>query len=158
MKVALRMNVNGEDHELLIDPWRSLLDVLRDDLGLTGTKEACNTGNCGACTVIVNGKAVKSCLILALQVGGAQVLTIEGLADGENLHPLQEAFIDEFAVQCGFCTPGMIMSAKALLDENPNASEDEIREALHGNLCRCTGYTKIARAVLTARDRMAART
>ncbi len=158
MKVALRMNVNGEDHELLIDPWRSLLDVLRDDLGLTGTKEACNTGNCGACTVIVNGKAVKSCLILALQVGGAQVLTIEGLADGEKLHPLQEAFIDEFAVQCGFCTPGMIMSAKALLDENPNASEDEIREALHGNLCRCTGYTKIARAVLTARDRMAART
>ncbi|MBI2953305.1 MAG: (2Fe-2S)-binding protein [Chloroflexi bacterium] len=158
MKVPLQININGEDHEILVDPWRTLLEVLRDELGLTGTKEACNTGNCGACTVILNGKAVKSCLILALQAGGAQVTTIEGLADEDRLHPIQQAFIDEFAVQCGFCTPGMIMSAKALLDENPNASEAEIRAALHGNLCRCTGYTKIARAVMTARDRVDGRT
>ena len=156
MKQKIELRVNGKDHELFVEPWKTLLDVLRDDLGLTGGKSGCEDGNCGACTVILDGKAVKSCLLLAPQARGKEVLTIEGLGDEGNLHPLQRAFIDHFAVQCGFCTPGMILAAKALLDENPRATEEEIRRGLHGNICRCTGYVKIVEAVESARDRMAA--
>jgi len=155
MKQNIQLRVNGKDYELFVEPWKTLLDVLRDDLGLTGGKSGCDDGNCGACTVILDGKAVKSCLLLAPQARGKEVLTIEGLGDEGNLHPLQQAFIDHFAVQCGFCTPGMILAAKALLDENPRATEEEIRRGLHGNICRCTGYVKIVEAVESARDRMA---
>ncbi len=147
MKRLLRLRVNGEDHEVYIDGWEVLREVLRDHLGLTGAKEGCTTGNCGACTVLVDGKAMKSCLVLASQAAGKEVLTIEGLVQNGRLHPLQQAFIDHFAVQCGFCTPGMILSLKALLDENPRPSEEQIKEALAGNLCRCTGYVKILEAV-----------
>jgi len=152
MKRPLILSVNGEDCELYINPWKTLRDVLREELGLTGAKEGCTTGNCGACTVLIDGKAVKSCLILASQASGRDILTIEGLGRPGELHPIQEAFIDHFAVQCGFCTPGMILSAKALLDENPEATEREIVHSLHGNLCRCTGYVKIIEAVLAARE------
>jgi aerobic-type carbon monoxide dehydrogenase small subunit (CoxS/CutS family) len=127
-----------------------LLEVIREKLELTGTKEACSLGECGACTVILDGKAVNSCLVLAVEAKGKEILTIEGLRQNGELHPLQKAFIDEGAVQCGFCTPGMILSAKALLDKNPDPDEDEIKEALAGNLCRCTGYVKIVKAVKTA--------
>lgn len=153
-KVDIELDVNGRVYALSIEPWKTLLEVLRDYVGLTGTKRGCDDGNCGACTVLVDGKAVKSCLLLIPQVKGKKILTIEGLGSEENLHPLQKAFIDHFAVQCGFCTPGVIMSAKALLDENPKASEEEIREGLEGNICRCTGYTKIVEAVMAARDGM----
>jgi aerobic-type carbon monoxide dehydrogenase small subunit (CoxS/CutS family) len=154
-KIELELDVNGRVYTVSVEPWRTLLEVLRDELGLTGAKRGCDDGNCGACTVIMDGKAVKSCLMLVPQARGKEILTIEGLGDEENPHPLQQAFIDHFAVQCGFCTPGMIMSAKALLDENPKATEDEIREALHGNICRCTGYVKIVEAIEAARDDMA---
>ena len=155
MKQLLKLRVNSQDRELYAEPWKTLLEVLRDDLGLTGTKEGCGEGNCGVCTVLMNGKAVRSCLMLAHQAQGTEIITIEGLKGEEgNLHPLQEAFIDHFAVQCGFCTPGMILTAKALLDENPEATEEDIRETLCGNLCRCTGYIKIVEAVLAARDRL----
>lgn len=150
MKYLLRMRVNGEEHEVYSEPWQVLRDVLRDELGLTGVKEGCTTGNCGACTVLVDGKAVKSCLVLACQVEGKDILTIEGLSKNGELHPLQRAFIEHFAVQCGFCTPGMIMTAKGLLDEKPDATEEDIKHGLHGNLCRCTGYVKIVEAVLAA--------
>lgn len=130
------------------------MDVLREDLGLTGVKHGCDDSNCGVCTVIMDGKAVKSCSVLIGQAQGTKVTTIEGLETENGLHPLQKAFIEHFAIQCGFCTPGMILSAKALLDENPNATEDEIREALHGNICRCTGYKKIVEAIEAARDEM----
>ena len=153
MKQVLRLAVNGEDFEVYVEPGKTLAEVLHDELELTGTKVGCSTGRCGACTVLIDGKAVKSCLILVPQAQGRQILTIEGLGK-DGLHPLQQAFIDYFAVQCGYCTPGMILSAKALLDENPNATYDEIREALIGNLCRCTGYVKIVEAILAARDRM----
>jgi aerobic-type carbon monoxide dehydrogenase small subunit (CoxS/CutS family) len=156
MKQRIELRVNGRDYELLVEPWKTLLDVLREDLGLTGVKAGCDDGNCGACTVILDGKAVKSCLLLAPQARGKEVLTIEGLGEEGNLHPLQQAFIDHFAVQCGFCTPGMILTAKALLDENPRVTEEEIRRGLRGNICRCTGYVKIVEAVESARDRMAA--
>jgi len=153
MRELLRLRVNGEDFEIYVEPWKTLSQVLRDDLELTGTKVGCSSGRCGACTVLINGKAVKSCLILALQAKEKEILTIEGL--GQNgLHPLQQAFIDHFAIQCGYCTPGMILAAKELLDENSNPTHDEVREALIGNLCRCTGYVKIVEAVLAARDRM----
>ena len=142
------LTVNGEKYSALIPPGRTLLELLREDLGLTGAKRGCDDSNCGACTVILNGQAVKSCCMLALQAQGAEVVTIEGMAPKGGLHPLQQAFIDHFALQCGFCTPGMIMAAKAILDENPDASEDDIREGLHGNLCRCTGYKKIVEAVM----------
>jgi len=153
MKRELKLIVNGDTHVVYIDPWKTLTDVLRDDLQLTGTKLGCNSGECGACTVLINGKAVKSCLVLALQAQGKEIITIEGL-EGEQgkLHPLQQAFIDHFAVQCGFCTPGMILSAKAFLDKNPNPTEEEVRVALSGNLCRCTGYVKIIEAVLAANE------
>ena len=136
-----------------VEPKRRLLDVLRNDLFLTGTKEGCGRGECGACTVILDGKAVNSCLTLAVQADGGRILTIEGLQNGEKLHPLQEAFIEHGAIQCGYCTPGMILSAKALLDEDPNPTEEGVRTAMAGNLCRCTGYVKIVEAVLSAARR-----
>jgi carbon-monoxide dehydrogenase small subunit len=144
---VVKLTVNGETTEVTVDPWVTLLEAIRDKLELTGTKEACSLGECGACTVILDGKAVNSCLVLAVEAKGKEVLTIEGLRKSGELHPLQQAFIDEGAVQCGFCTPGMILAAKALLDKNPEPNEDEIIEALAGNLCRCTGYVKIVKAV-----------
>jgi carbon-monoxide dehydrogenase small subunit len=147
MKTALELRVNGEAYDVLVEPDRSLLDVLRLDLGLTGTKTNCLEAECGVCTVLVDGLAVNACLVLAVSVRGRAVTTIEGLARDGELHPLQQAFIDEGAVQCGYCIPGMIMSAAAFLAETPSPTDDQIREALAGNLCRCTGYQKIVRAV-----------
>lgn len=149
MKHLLKLNVNGELFELEIPAHRTLLDVLRNDLGLKGTKEGCGAGECGACTVLLDGEPVNSCLVIALQADGRRVTTIEGLTEGERLHPIQEAFIQHGAIQCGFCTPGMILSAKALLERNPNPDEREVREAIVGNLCRCTGYQKIVEAILS---------
>ena len=146
----LRFIVNGRTEELAIPPNRTLLEVLRDELYLTGTKEGCGTGNCGACTVILDGHPVLACLTLALEAEGSEVLTIEGLGANGELHPLQQAFIEHGAVQCGFCTPGFILAAKALLERNPNPTTDEIRQALSGNLCRCTGYVRIIEAVAAA--------
>jgi carbon-monoxide dehydrogenase small subunit len=143
----LTMTVNGSNVAVEIRADELLVDVLRDRLGLTGTKIGCNEGECGACTVIMDGEAVLSCLIPALRAHGREILTIEGLSDGETLHPLQQAFVEHGAVQCGYCTPGFIMSAKALLDLNPRPSNEQIKEALAGNLCRCTGYVKIIEAV-----------
>jgi len=150
MKRQITLKVNGVEREVYVEPWWSLAQVLREELGLTGTKISCETGNCGACTVLVDGKAVKSCLLLAVKAREKEILTIEGLAENGKLSPLQEAFVEHFAVQCGYCTPGMIMAAKDLLDENPDPTEEEVREALRGNLCRCTGYVKIVEAVLAA--------
>ncbi len=147
-KSLIRLDVNGEIREVMASPHWTLLYVLREELGLTGSKSSCGTGECGACTVLVNGKAVASCLVLAAQAEGKKIVTIEGLSDGTKLHPLQEAFVKYGAIQCGFCTPGMILSAKALLDENPNPTEEEVREAIAGNLCRCTGYVKPVEAIL----------
>jgi aerobic-type carbon monoxide dehydrogenase small subunit (CoxS/CutS family) len=151
MRYAATLNVNGVGYPVEVEPWRSLLSVLRDEVGLTGSKEGCDDSECGACMVLLDGRPVNSCSYLALQADGREVTTIEGLAapDGE-LHPLQRAFLDQGGVQCGFCTPGMLISAKALLDENPTPSEEEIRLALSGNLCRCTGYSGIVRAVQSA--------
>ncbi len=148
MRRLIQLRVNGELHEVMVAPWKTLLQVIRDDIGLTGAKEACGTGECGACTVLVNGKPVNSCLVLAVEAQGKDILTIEGLAPGDKLHPLQDAFIKHGAIQCGFCTPGMLLSAKALLDDNPQPTEEEIRDAISGNLCRCTGYNKIVEAIL----------
>ncbi len=150
------LTVNGTLYELDVQPWETLLEVVRDRLGLTGTKEGCGLGECGACTVIMDGRTVNSCLVLAAEADGKQITTIEGLADGEKLHPIQEAFVENGGLQCGFCTPGMIMSAKALLDENPDPSEGEIRKAIAGNLCRCTGYTKIIESITSAAKKMGA--
>jgi len=147
MKKELRLTVNGQPYELYIKPKTILVEVLRDHLGLTGTKRGCNSSSCGACTVILNGMAVKSCSVLALQVNGGEVLTVEGLAKGNELHPLQKAFLDHGAFQCGFCTSGMLMSSKALLDESPNPTEEQIKEGIDGNICRCTGYNSIIRAL-----------
>jgi carbon-monoxide dehydrogenase small subunit len=149
-RISLRLAINGESHDVLVDPARTLLDVLRVDLGLTGTKENCLDAECGVCTVLLDGLAVNACILLAAQCRDRAVVTIEGLAAGGELHPLQRAFVDHGAVQCGYCIPGMILAAKACLDENPAPSEAEIRQALAGNLCRCTGYQKIADAVLGA--------
>ncbi|HSH36521.1 (2Fe-2S)-binding protein [Schnuerera sp.] len=143
----IQLKVNGKNYSLNIDENMRLIDLLRDKLGLLGTKEGCGEGECGACTVIMDGETVTSCLVMAFQADGSEILTIEGLGEGERVHPIQQAFIDAGAVQCGFCTPGMIMSAKALLDKNPNPSREEIREGISGNLCRCTGYNKIVDAV-----------
>jgi carbon-monoxide dehydrogenase small subunit len=154
MKQLLALRVNGQVYQIFVEPWKVLLEVLREEFELTGAKEGCNTGSCGACTVIIDCKAVKSCLILARQAEGKEILTIEGLAGKDKLHPLQQAFIEHFAVQCGYCTPGMILSSKALLDENPNPTEEEVKSALKGNLCRCTGYVKIVEAVLAAGNRI----
>lgn len=156
MKKELKLTVNGESHELMVEPNALLIDVLNRELGWTGPKMGCDCGSCGACTVILDGKAVASCMILALQVNGKQVTTIEGIAEGERLHPIQQAVIDHGAVQCGYCLPGQIMSAKALLDENPDPTEEEVRKALRGNLCRCTGYVKMVEAVMAAKDKMKA--
>ena len=147
---TLSLTINGEKVESLIDPQTTLQKYLHDTLGMTGTKEGCGSGLCGCCTVMVEGKAVKSCLIFALQVRGKSIQTIEGLAHEETLDPVQEAFIENGAIQCGYCSAGMIMSSKALLSEKPNPSEQEVRQALSGNLCRCTGYHKIVKAVLSA--------
>jgi carbon-monoxide dehydrogenase small subunit len=154
MKKELKFTVNGEPREVWVNPKALLVEVLRDELGLTGTKRSCDSSSCGACTVLLNGMAVKSCSVLALQANGADVVTVEGLADGPNLHPLQESFIDHWAFQCGFCTSGQLMSAKALLDENPNPTTDEIRRAMQGHLCRCTGYNMIVEAISDAAQRL----
>lgn len=154
MKHLIKLTVNGEEYEVAIEPNRSLLDVLRDDLELTGTKKGCETGDCGACTVVLDGKTVNACLILAVSANGKSILTIEGVAQGGKLHPVQEAFIEHGAIQCGYCTPGMIMMAKALLDENPRPTEAEVRFGIAGNLCRCTGYVKIVEAILAASTAM----
>ena len=143
------IKVNGQEHEITVEPWRTLLDVLRYDLGLTGTKEGCGNGNCGTCTVLLDGMAVNSCLVFVAEVGGKDITTIEGVSRQGKLHPLQRAFIDEGAVQCGFCTPGVILTAKALLDSNPRPTEAQVRLAIAGNLCRCTGYDKIVRAIMS---------
>jgi carbon-monoxide dehydrogenase small subunit len=155
-KLILSFTVNGTPQDVLIEPNKTLLDVLRDDLGLTGSKEGCGTGDCGACTVLLDGRPVTSCLVLAPEAQGRQVFTIEGIGSAGRLHPLQEAFIEFGGLQCGICTPGMIMSAYALLQRNPKPDEHEIRYAIAGNLCRCTGYDKIVRAIEAARDRMLA--
>jgi aerobic carbon-monoxide dehydrogenase small subunit len=147
MKKTIQLTINGEPVEAAVSTNQTLVQFLRDDMGLTGTKHGCGLGDCGACTVLMDGKAVNSCLVLAIQADGTDILTIEGLAENGKLHPLQQAFVDKGAIQCGFCTPGMILSAKALLDEKPNPSELEIRTAISGNLCRCTGYQKIVQAV-----------
>lgn len=155
MKQLIKLKVNGVVEEVFVEPWWSLAYVLREVLNLTGTKVGCETGNCGTCTVLVDGKVVKSCLLLAPKANRKEIVTIEGLTGKDGgLHPLQEAFIEHFAVQCGYCTPGMIMAAKALLDENPNSTEEEVRVALSGNLCRCTGYVKIVEAVLAAEEKI----
>ena len=149
-KVQVQAIVNGEETEFLCEPRQSLLEVLRETLGLTGTKEGCNNGNCGACNVILDGALVNSCLVLAVEIHGRGVTTVEGISTAYGLHPLQEKFIAHAALQCGFCTPGFIVAAKALLDQNPNPSEREVRQWLAGNLCRCTGYDRIVRAVMHA--------
>jgi carbon-monoxide dehydrogenase small subunit len=154
VKQLIQLTVNGTPFELAVEPWRTLLQVIRDELKLTGTKEGCSLGECGACSVIMDGKVVNSCLVLAVDADGKDILTIEGLANGAELHPIQKAFLTHGALQCGFCTPGMIMAAKALLDENPKPSEDEVRAGIAGNLCRCTGYTKIIEAILAAAQEM----
>jgi aerobic carbon-monoxide dehydrogenase small subunit len=150
MKTIIQLTVNGESVEAAVEPNRTLVQFLREDLELTGVKHGCGLGDCGACTVILNGKPVNSCLVLAVQAAGGEVLTIEGLAENGVLHPIQQAFVDHGAIQCGFCTPGMILSAKALLDATPKPTELEIRTAISGNLCRCTGYQKIVQAIQEA--------
>jgi len=146
-KTAITLNVNNETYDVVANPNRTLLEVLRDDLQLTGTKESCGEGVCGSCTVLVDGTPVRSCLTLAVAVQGKEITTIEGLREGEKLHPVQEAFVNHHAIQCGFCSPGMILTSYALLSENPNPTEEEIRRAISGNVCRCTGYAKIIDAV-----------
>lgn len=151
----IHLNVNGTFHTLVVAPQRTLLEVLREQLGYTGTKRACRVGDCGACTVIIGGKAVLSCLTLAIEVQGKDILTIEALGNGDVADPIQQSFVDCGAVQCGFCTPGMILSAKALIDENPEPTRDEARRAIAGNLCRCTGYAKIVEAIENAATKLA---
>lgn len=146
-KQLLRITVNGEYHEVYIKPKKLLVEVLRDELGLTGTKRGCNTAACGACTIILNDMVLKSCSLLAMQADGAEIITVEGLADGAKLTPLQRAFLDYGSYQCGFCTSGMLMSATVLLGENPKPTREEIKEGIHGNICRCTGYNSIIRAI-----------
>jgi len=148
--MIVRLEVNGITRDIKAPPMRRLLDVLREELRLTGTKEGCGTGDCGACTVFLNGQPVNSCLVLSGELDGADVVTIEGLKIGPELHPIQKTFLQDGGAQCGYCTPGMLMMSKALLDENPNPTEDDIRYALSGNLCRCTGYAKIIQAVQDA--------
>ena len=151
-KIDISIKVNGDRHELIVDPGDRLIDVLRDQLNLTGTKEGCGEGECGACTVNLNGQAVLSCLVLACQADGCVVLTIEGLQNGSRLHPLQEAFVSEAAVQCGYCTPGMIMAAKPLMEKGVEVTGDMVRQSLSNNLCRCTGYDQPVKAVLKAAE------
>ena len=158
IKTHVQTRINGEETEFLCESRQSLLEVLRETLGLMGTKEGCNDGNCGACSVHLDGRLVDSCLVLAVEAQGKTVETIEGMAGPDGLHPLQQAFLEDAALQCGICTPGFLMAAKALLDREPNPSEDRVRLWLAGNLCRCTGYDKIVRAVLNAAKKMEVRT
>jgi carbon-monoxide dehydrogenase small subunit len=153
-RTQVQTRLNGADIDFLCEPRQSLLEVLRDELGMTGTKEGCNNGNCGACSVILNGRVVNSCCVLGVETEGAEVTTIEGVAQGDHLHPLQQAFLNEAALQCGICTPGFIMAAKALLEKEPHPDEHRIRYWLAGNLCRCTGYDKIVKAVVAAASEM----
>jgi carbon-monoxide dehydrogenase small subunit len=153
-KKKIHLTLNGRPHELSVQPWKTLLQLIREDLKLTGTKEGCGHGECGSCTVLMDGKTVNSCLVPALEADNKEIITIEGLSEGETLHPIQEAFVSHAGMQCGFCTPGMIMSAKALLDSNPSPSEEEIREGIAGNFCRCTGYTKIIESIGAAAEAM----
>ena len=153
-QVEITLKVNGTDYRLNIEARRTLVEVLRENLGLTGTKKSCNEGNCGACTVLMDGRPVASCLVLAIDAQGKEILTIEGLSTSEKLHPVQEAFLKHGGIQCGFCTPGMVMSAKALLDENAEPTTTEIRKAISGNLCRCTGYQHIVDSILAASKMM----
>ena len=153
-KVHVTTTINGEDIDFLCEPRHSLLEVLRDNLGLTGSKEGCNNGNCGACTVLLNGRPVDSCLVLGAEVEGAEIETVEGIACNSNLHPVQECFLEGAALQCGICTPGFMVASKALLEKDPHASEETIRFDLSGNLCRCTGYDKIVRAAQAAGQKM----
>ena len=150
MKQIIKLHVNGDEHEVLTEIHKTLLEVLREDLGLTGTKRGCDLGTCGACTVLINGRPHLSCLTLAVDVQEKEILTIEGLSQEGKLHPLQKGFVEKGAVQCGFCTPGMILTAKALLVEHPRPSEGEVKRAISGNLCRCTGYVKIVEAILSS--------
>jgi aerobic-type carbon monoxide dehydrogenase small subunit (CoxS/CutS family) len=152
--MPVRLSVNGVTHRLFVEPRRTLLDVLREDLELTGTNVGCEHGSCGACTVLLDGQSVRACLLLAVQANGHEVMTVEGLAQGGRMHPLQEAFWEKQALQCGFCTPGMLMTAYELLQQNPDPSEEEIRSALSGNLCRCTGYQHIIEAIRLAAQRL----
>jgi len=151
-KVVVNAKINGQETQFLCEPRQSLLEVLREELLMTGVKEGCNNGNCGACNVILNGILVNSCLVLAVETDGSSLTTVEGLASSDKLHPLQQKFLEHAALQCGICTPGFLMSAKALLDKNPDPTEHDVRLWLAGNLCRCTGYDKIVRAVLDAAD------
>lgn len=153
MKRMIRLTINDKDYEIAVKPNQTLADLIRYEIGLTGTKKGCGAGECGTCTVILDGKPVSSCLVLAIQADGKNVLTIEGLETDQGLHPIQQAFVEKGAVQCGFCTSGMILSAKSLLDRNPDASENEIRSAISGNLCRCTGYQKIVEAIASVKER-----
>lgn len=152
MKQQIELKVNGQIYEIEIQPWKTLVDVLRDQLYLTGTKVSCNEGHCGACTVIIDGEAVNACLMLAMEAQGKEILTIEGLSEGGDLHPIQESFVTYGAVQCGFCTPGMIMATKAYLERNPAPSDEDLKKALAGHLCRCTGYVQIIEAVRAAAE------
>jgi aerobic carbon-monoxide dehydrogenase small subunit len=152
MKKIIQMTINDRAYEVAVAPNKTLADLIRYDLGLTGTKKGCDTGDCGACTVILNGDPVNSCLVLAVQADNAVIETIEGLSTDDGLHPLQQAFVEKGAIQCGFCTPGMILSAKNLLDKNPAPTEEDIREGISGNLCRCTGYQKIFEAIESTRS------
>ena len=154
MRERISLQVNGVSYELDVPPKQLLLDLLRDDLGLSGARRGCEDSICGACTVLLNGQAVHSCSVLAVRASGQKILTVEGLAENGKLHPLQEAFVQHGAIQCGYCTPGMILAGKALLDENPHPTEQEVRWGLTGNLCRCTGYMKIVKAVLAAAERL----
>jgi carbon-monoxide dehydrogenase small subunit len=156
MKRELNIVVNGESHSLFIEPKTLLVQVLRDELGLKGTKQSCDSSSCAVCSVILDGKVVKSCSILALQANGKEVMTVEGLADGTKLHPIQQAFIDNWAFQCGFCTSGQVMAVKALLDENPRPTREEIQKAMDGHICRCTGYNMIIEAIQDASKRLQA--
>jgi len=146
-KELITLRVNSEDYEIFTYPNKTLLEVLREDLMLTGTKEGCSEGACGTCTVLMDGKPIRSCLMLAVEAQGKDITTIEGLSEDDELHPIQKNFIEQGAIQCGFCTPGMILTAKALLDENPRPTEDDIKVAISGNVCRCTGYAKIVKAI-----------
>lgn len=153
MKKLISLTINNEEYELAVAPNQTLVEVLRYELGLTGTKQGCGVGDCGTCTVIMDGKPVNSCLVLAVQANGRHVLTIEGMQTDQGLHPIQQAFVDDGAIQCGFCSPGMILTAKSLLDQNPKPNESEIRMAISGNLCRCTGYQKIVEAIQHASEK-----
>ncbi len=154
MKKVIELNINGDTHELLVSPNRTLLEVLREKLGLMGTKRGCDLGACGACTVLINGEAYLSCIMLAVDAVGKEIMTIEGLAAGGDLHPLQDAFIDRGALQCGFCTPGMILTAEAILTEDEHPTADVIKKKMAGNLCRCTGYKKIVEAVMSVNEQI----